>query len=450
MKKISFLLITFLMGSLIAQQAFASATRVGNGDDGNDLEGFKRVHEGILVDTQKEAAALVRRLNLSSISGMGNLLPEVERAKLFIADKNAEAKYAFDKGMESSKDGKYVYARTFAEPYAPTRFFPKSLELSKEQLISLHIHEALHRSLPRKIRENEEIVSHLTLSITSPDATNDRIRKVASKYISDKMILESRFDRKRMGPQRPAQVTYSFKAFQKPDVESSFPIASTHSFESYLYPFGKGENTFGFGAELSYIVLEESSYLGPFAFMGNYLLTELSNFDLEVFGRFSVSTVSDSEVKDSPVGRDVLTLGVSLIRYTETFYFRNQLSYSFGGESEQRFEDEIVNYEFGAVTRASVSAGWYYREFSFGGFAELSLAASYKRSGVTVDDIDTGRYRIVAFGPEFQWYGDDWQVNLFGRWVVDSTESANLDFIGDLMGQGSGQGHVGLSFSLAI
>ena len=300
------------------------------------------------------------------------------------------------------------------------------------------------------MRENEEIVTHITLSITSPDATNDRVRAVTSKYIQPKMILESRFEKRRIGPNRPARLTYSARAFQKPDVESSFPITSTHTFESFLYPFGKDLPNFGFGAELSYIVLEESSYLGPFAFSGSYTVTSLQDFDLEVFGRFSLSTVSDSEVKDSPVGRDITTFGATLIRVTPTFYLENRLSFSMPGDAEQRVDGQDVAYEFGAVTRASVTAGWFYKEFSFGGFAELSLADSYRRRGGGLPDIDTGRYRIVAFGPEFQWYGDQWQASLYGRWIVDSTESANLDFIGDLMGQGAGQGHLGLSISFSI
>jgi len=64
-----------------------------------------------------------------------------------------------------------VYARTFPEPHAATRFFPAAAKLDSEQLQALHIHEALHRALPDSVREDEAVVSEITLAPSATAAT---------------------------------------------------------------------------------------------------------------------------------------------------------------------------------------------------------------------------------------------------------------------------------------
>jgi hypothetical protein len=61
---------TFLMSAI----AHAGPTRVGNGDDGRDLEsieGTEPVTSGVLAETRAEAVALLRSLNIGSVEGLG-------------------------------------------------------------------------------------------------------------------------------------------------------------------------------------------------------------------------------------------------------------------------------------------------------------------------------------------------------------------------------------------
>lgn len=173
------LFIIYLAGSL----ANASVTKVGNGNDGADLENLKIIKEGPILSARDQAVAWLKTLNVQGIAGLGRLIPEVEHSDLMMADKDAHPTGEAPGSIEISADQNLVYARTFAEPYAATRFFPAATKLTKEQLIALHIHEALHRALPENIRENEDIVSHLTMALTSPGANHDRVRQVARLYV---------------------------------------------------------------------------------------------------------------------------------------------------------------------------------------------------------------------------------------------------------------------------
>lgn len=178
MKNLSMMLL-----SLMATAAMASTTKVGNGDDGTDLEGAIRISSGPIFESRLKAVALLKTLNVQGITGLGQLLPELERTDLLMASQDVQA-LSSEGSWEASDDRRKVYARTFAEPHAPTRFFPATLSLNQDQLIALHTHEALHRALPPDVRENEEKVAILTMAITSPSATFDRVNQFAKTVIN--------------------------------------------------------------------------------------------------------------------------------------------------------------------------------------------------------------------------------------------------------------------------
>jgi hypothetical protein len=136
------LLLIFLLTYLV----FAGPTKVGNGDDGSDLEGFDLVTSGRLVESRLKAVELLKKLNIHGVPQLGALIPEVKNTKLYLTKRNINANRLKELGAFHSGEQKYVYARTFARPYAATRFFPAALKLDDSQLIALHIHEGLHRA----------------------------------------------------------------------------------------------------------------------------------------------------------------------------------------------------------------------------------------------------------------------------------------------------------------
>lgn len=180
MKNISSMTLLNLM--LIATTAMASTTKVGNGDDGSDLEGLIKITSGPIAESRTKAVAQLKALNIQGIAGLGQLLPELERTDLLMAGQDVQP-LSSEGSWEASDDRKKVFARTFAEAHAPTRFFPATLSLNQDQLIALHTHEALHRALPPDVRENEEKVAILTMAITSPSATFDRVNQFAKTVI---------------------------------------------------------------------------------------------------------------------------------------------------------------------------------------------------------------------------------------------------------------------------
>ena len=88
--------------------ANASATKVGNGDDGSDLEGARRIESGVLVETRAKALTLIKRLDTAAIEHLGTLQPELEKSEMYLVTRDSNAKLDEDKGPESSPDGTAV------------------------------------------------------------------------------------------------------------------------------------------------------------------------------------------------------------------------------------------------------------------------------------------------------------------------------------------------------
>lgn len=455
----------------LSSAAWAKPTKVGNGDDGDDLEGATLINSGPILDAREKAIVLVKSLGTSGIQSLGNLLPELSRSPIYLAKKDVSAQLEGDQGSFHADLRGRVYARTFARPHAPTRFFPVAVKLDEDQLVSLHIHEALHRSLDPSVRENEAAVSAITLSITSPESNYDQVRETVAKYVPEsshgpaaqpgEMMATSSsatlklFENEPEIPStaqvlRPSLFGYSFRQFLKNDEasQSVFQVDRMHVLQSYLYPFGTRRIPLGIGIEASFIQRPTASQMGPLSLSARMRLWTVRGFDIAGWGVTSLNTLSNEELKSSPVGRDVLTVGLSMERVLDRFFVENSLSYTFKSSAEQTIANVPYKHDFGGTVSAKVQGGLRAWKFRIGGYAELLLADYYRLSGDDMDFVDIGRYRILAGGPEISWVDESFRVTLAGRLKLDSTREANFDHLGNIMGQGAAQGSLGASVSL--
>lgn len=438
--------------------ALAGPTRVGNGDDGGDLEAGVPVRSGVLVETRDEALVLLKKLNIASVEGLGLLIPELERSEMLLLDRNIDLSKtnatpeARELALEEARaigavneKQQLVYARTFAEPHASTRFFPAALKLERRQLVALHIHEALHRALPETVRENEKVVSRLTLAITSSDTSFDRVRDTAAKEIP-RASLRAEGEAYSAG-ERSSTVEYGYQSYFRPDTSKSLsPVSSLHSLKSFTYPFG-ADVRLGVGLELTFVILPERSYLGPVGLSGRYRLGTWRSSDVDVFASLHLNTLSDGEIKNTPMGRDTGTVGVAMRRDETHFRLENALYFTPGSEIKRSDTGTELTHKYGsvfgarisAVAKVPASAGTSYE---LGGNGEILLANSHEVQGGTTST-SSGRLRVVTVGPELSYLTGDLKFTLSGRFVIDSTKGASLDEIGDLMGHGVGQGSWG-------
>lgn len=439
----------------------AAVTKVGNGDDGRDLEGFEPLTEGPIVESRKKAVELLSRLNVNAVRGLGNLIPEVEKSELYMAKKNVEAIEGLDLAKYHSNISGMVYARTFAEPHAPTRFFPISKQLDENQLVSLHIHEALHRALPASVRENEDIVSSITLAITSPGATFDRVNTVAETKIPKPVETQAvayddgRSFTRRPIPEdadvkRPSMFRYSYRQYNKnQDSVTRSKFRNMHTVESFLFPFGSDENPIGVGAALSIAGTDKEAELGPLALSGRMKLWSARGFDVGAWAEIGLNTLSNEDLKNSPYGRDLLTLGLSARRDASHFYIENILGYTFESKTDQEIGSVKYQHEYGAVTTVKVRSGAKLSGFALGGFGEILLSDFYKVSGGAFK-YDSGRFNIVSVGPELSYTAGNFTTTLFGRFIISRTKDATYDSLGNLLGIGAGDGFVGGSLAISL
>ncbi len=471
MKKIIVFMIFAALVTLIAvlETAQAGPTRVGNGDDGGDLESPVTIKSGVLIETRTEAVALLKQLNVSGISGLGQLIPETEKTELLLVDRNVNLSQTNATPEERSdaleeakaigalnEKNQLVYARTFPEPHAATRFFPAALLLDRKQLIALHIHEALHRSLPVAMRENEQVVSRISLAITSSGATFDRVKDVVGREIQRASTVVAPATGKAIVEMEPASVSrasiveYGYRSFFLPESQrAQAPVSSFHSLKSFLYPFES--DAFGFGVEFTFIVLPERSYLGPVGLSSELKLGMWGRSDINLFGELHLNTLSDGEIKNTPVGRDTATMGVSIHREAKNFRLENRLYFTAASDATQKIGGVEYTHKFGAIFGARVSAlGRTVLSpttlLEWGGMAEVLLANPLETQGAGTS-VKTGRLRVVSIGPELGYTSGDFRYSLNGRFVVDSTQGISLDQVGDLMGHGVGQGSWGAAVS---
>lgn len=472
-------LLTFTVPAMAQMAANeTTTTKVGNGDDGADLEHKEKVTSGILEMTREKAATHLKQLGAKNIPHLGNLVDEVEKTEIYLVHQNIQVPKEFDRGQEVSPDGRYVYARTFAQPYAATRFFPASLMLTEQQLINLHIHEALHRALPESVRENESVVSEITLALTDPKASFDSAKSITVASVEkaereaaaalartntapattgsygggDTRIPWAEYEPKvteRL--KRPSFFRYGYASFDRRsnDDGNSTPILGMHRLDSYLHPFGRGPNALGLGLSFSYVVLQDRNYLGPVQISGRYLLATWREFDVEVYAEQALYTLSAEELKNLPQARDTTTVGISMRRDGEFMYSENFLSYTLPSEAEFNVGSVQYKQRYGNLLNASVAFGGRYKSLSAGVRGDLLLSQGFSvesASGSFSQDAD--RVRIVKFGPEVALNYEALQWKLFAYQVIDGTPGASLDDVADLMGHGSGQGYAGSSLAV--
>jgi hypothetical protein len=445
--------------------AHAGPTRVGNGDDGGDLESPVTVKSGILLETRTEAVQLLKQLNVSGISGLGQLLPETEKSELLIVNRNVDLgqsrstpeerhdalEEARSIGAVNEKD-QPVYARTFPEPHAATRFFPAALLLDRRQLVALHIHEALHRSLPVALREDEQAVSRISLALTTQGASFDRVKDVVARELQ--RVADSQTAARKSGAaeapailNRISLVEYSYHSFFLPESQKAqAPVSSLHSLGSFLYPFDGG--ALGFGLEFTFVVLPERSYLGPLGLSSQLKLGQWGRSDVDVFAVLHLNTLSDGEIKNTPVGRDTATVGFSIQRQSNKFRLENRFYFTGASDANQKINGVDYTYKFASIFGAKVLALGRTdispdAIFEWGCMAEILLANSHEVTGNGPLAEKTGRLRVVSAGPEFAYSKGDFRYSLSGRFIVDSTPGISMDQVGDLMGSGVGQGSWG-------
>jgi len=466
---------------LFSVPGFSGPTRVGNGDDGGDLESAVEIRSGVLVETRLEAVKKLKALQVSGVEGLGLLIPEVEKTEMFLVGQNIDLSKT-DATAEQKSDAlevaraigavgnqnQLVYARTFAEPHAATRFFPAALLLDRNQLIALHIHEALHRALPAGIRENEKSVSRITLAIAANDSNFDRIKSTVAKELkanrsslsastgasgAEGTTTEEQVNVLRsLNRARHNYVEYSYRSFFMPEsTQSAAPISALHSLKSFMYPFGSSRDNqagaFGFGIEFTYVGLTERWYLGPVGLSTRLRVAEWSDFEVQLFSALHLNTLSAGEIKDIPVGRDTGTFGVAVRREDERVRVENQIYFVPGSEAQQTIGGSSYTHRYGSSLAVRFSALGKFpsapkKSYELGGMAEVLLSGPYEVTGGGTTS-RTDRIRVVSVGPEFGYRVGDLRFSLNGRFVLDSTRDVSLDQLGDLLGQGVGQGSVG-------
>lgn len=431
----------------------AGPTKVGNGDDGSDLEQLQKVESGILLSTKNQAIEQIEKLNVRGIKGLGNLQKELQHADLYIVKSDVSTPKTFDSGLETSPDGKTVYARTFAQPYSPVRFFPAALLLSEEQLVRLHIHEALHRSLPESLRENESIVSEITLAISAPSATRDSIELVVAKHLkedagspaSEKIFLKTLKPSKRL--LAPSLLRVSYQSFHLPEDEVlQSPISSLMTLDSFLYPFGGETDSLGVGISVSALSYGNEQRTGPLGLSLRQLLNTWRGFDIEAYGEYSMYTFSDSDLKNVSQARDVGTVGLTIRKETDRFYTENFLSFTFPSEKEFKLGNVSYKQDYAPLIGAKISGGYKPGDYYFGGSLELLVTDG---ANITSESFESSKSRmsLTTVGLEGGLILDYVRLSFYGKTVLDSQSDRNLNNLGDLLGHGAGQGLMGTSLS---
>lgn len=441
--------------------AHASPARVGNGDDGADLEHLSPLKSGSIMQARDRALALVRKLNVSGISGLGFLEPEIERSPLFLSSEDLPANLEQDQGVfHSSMQGK-VFARTLSEPHAATRFYPAAKSLHADQLASLHIHEALHRALPEEVRQNEAAVSALTLAITTPGTTHDSVAAVAERWIPEaeteadeepetekpaaKMATELNSSAGATLAQdarvrQPSLFSYEYRRYNPAENGiSTVSLRGAHVLRSDLYPFGSEQSTIGIGIEGSVVQGSSKTWMGPLGISGRMRLWSGRGFDVGAWGMVALNVLSASELKNSPLGRDATSAGLSIRKDLRFLTIENRIGVTLPDKAKQEVGAVTYNHEFGSIVLASISAAARLGALRIGGFAELNLADNYRVSGGAFD-FESGRYRLLSGGPRISYETLDFVASLSGNLLIDATQNANFDYLGNLLGQGSGQG----------
>lgn len=440
LKKIYFLLgLTTLLNTHALQ---AGPYKVGNGDVGADLSGFEQVHVGILIKTQEKAAKLLKKLNVSQLPSLELLTPEVQKSDLYLIKSELSPERLKELGQWDDKSGHHVYARTLARPHAATRFFRQALDLNEDQLIALHIHEGLHRSLPRLVREDEKIVTKLTQLITAPAQTFDTLKRELPKVHSIFDVYTDPADLAAAQNFHPSYLLFGMSSYSSPEEAQTnrvLPISRRYQFETVIYPFEDFNklSNIGLGFQTSIIELNDdaSNFFGPFSLTVQGKLWRLGRFDVSGFVRGTFNTFSEEKIEQSLEGRDYFTLGLNFNKKKNKYYFNH------GIELLTKSEVKTSNrrYEIGNIAKFWLRAGKQLnRHFKIGGRGEIIYLDSFGVRDLGLE-INKGGAQFLALGPEVNYQNKDYSLQLIGKYLLDTQQDDEYNYINDLFDNGQGQ-----------
>lgn len=466
---------------IAAASGQASVTKVGNGDDGADLETLTQITSGPILEARKRAIETVKQLNANGIPGMGLLIPELEHSNLFMATKDVHPTGEPQGSLEISADKGFVYARTFAEPYAATRFFPIAATLTADQLVALHIHEALHRSLPPDIRTDENKVMHLTMAMTSPGASYDRVFQVASLYINADASNTAQHSPQRFAPMPETQLhsTVSIEPIDLPSKSRTEVKVGTEFYTSMAYGWRPGATN----------ELQLKTSLGGYRQIGSYAVEPAFRFRTKVFREIEqgvgigLGTTSydfegriklDEETVVGPLvrftaksltepsysfgDRDISTVGGFYRNKSEGSYLETTVFYSFGSTAGK---DEYSSTKFNPILSLTGRAGVKYNYLYIGGLFDVHSSEGRELSQIEQENSNNGYYsqptpglmrpgfRIIAVGPELGLEGKSFNFRLYAKTILNPSQGT-FDDLGDNMDRGSGAALLGTSFAMAF
>ena len=468
-----------------------SITKVGNGDDGTDLEGAEPITSGPIWETRIDAVEKLKSLNVRAVPGMSYVIPELETTKLLMAKQDAGSNGP--QGLETTPDGKRVYARTFAEPHAATRFFPVALTLDKNQLVALHIHEALHRALPERIRENESTVAQLTLAMTSPDATFDRVNRLVGIYLEtpaatteaaaiavQAKVRPKLVDAIGKTPKR-TQFQYEYRMQQLASRGGVFVPSLDHN--STMHGFGLAASPWGvkkYGDLLiepqvrgklyylmAYATLSsayENYSLGPIDLEARLAVSNEGSEQAVSYGPFVRASLKSLDAVLGEYDRDVYSVGAYYDSVGESSYFNAKVAVSLPGKSSNRElyvetsdsyydfgRDDSFDTEFNTILTVGATTGWNWKRTRLGIASEFHLSNGYRSSATfrqsgwsaTESVSDRSRFTLWTVGPEFAFRAGRFGWDVYAKRVMNESKTENLTSLGDAIGRGSGQGEVG-------
>lgn len=397
----------FVLVSYAAFGAPLEHTKVGNGDDGSDLEGAVKIVTGPIADARQAAVRVLERLQTPSIPGLGYLIPEVERATLYLAKRDVKAGH---------------YARTIPEPHAPTRFFPSALKLDRDQLIALHIHEGLHRALPESIRTDEEIVGEITLALTVPEATTDRVMAVVQRHLAKPQAKED--------ADIDAKSSIGYGVQQYVSSEGAFKIDRMHHAQLELIPFVLSRWSLGLGLQASILEATGGAHMGPLTIAPRLRFLSQRGYDVSTYVSGSFPAFASDKTRQTIVARDVYTIGFSVRKEQGLGFFDIRTGWSFVGSTEKPLR-------FGSVLHARAGGGLRFGKVEAGAYSEIHLAG--------FDNIGLGTFSLFTAGPEC-WYVDGpFAFGVTGRFILSGPEGVTLDRLGSLAGYGAGKASLGLN-----
>jgi len=438
----------YLVIFALCTNIWGGPTKVGNGDDGTDLEGFKPIESGIILETKKEAIDLIKKLNISGVANLGNLLPELENSKLYITEDNVSSKQLEEMGAFHSGIEGFVYARTFAKPYSPTRFFPVSLKLSKEQLIALHIHEALHRSLPEKYREDEKTVSKITLAISSPQTTFDKINEISQELMPEDKLTSYNLQLK---PSKAShllnpnllEISYSkwLKSNRSFSHNITLPIDHSYNFKIDLFPFGEEFDSIGFGVQSQYVVTKShSNFFGPLNLDFKYLFWTKKGFDfLFTFGK-EVTSKGNLKMINTAYGRNASYLKIDAVKNDGHFNINLGFTLNSDYNIERNLENVKSFYSVGSSYEINSAILKIDQELQYGLVGKLIMLDSFKFEPETGARINKKNDQYFFLGPKIEYDLKNKYIAFFeGTYFFNSNKNAEEDYLRDLLGQAMGQ-----------